>query len=108
MEDSVEFQLFKKTATIGNYLSDHLSWRIFTIKESCKKSVISNFSNKFVDGIMRSIHFLNVKSDSNAPRYYGHLVFFNKNLEKAKTSPLDNTKVKSGEIVSLDEFRDKK
>ncbi len=33
---------------------------------------------------------------------------FNKNLEKAKTSPLDNTKVKSGEIVSLDEFRDKK
>ena len=30
------------------------------------------------------------------------------NLEKPKIAPLQNTDVKSGEVVSLDEFRDKK
>jgi hypothetical protein len=80
MEESVQFQLFKKTATIGNYLSDHLSWRIFSIKKDFNSKVVGLFSHKFINGLMRSIHFINAGKDGKVPRYYAHLVFDNKSI----------------------------
>lgn len=68
-------RLFSRSATIGRYLSDHLSCAIADVQPDDQKEVARLFGPIFSKGRMRSFRFIGTFMKPFLPRHFAHFIF---------------------------------
>lgn len=68
-------RMFPRSASIGRYLSDHLSCAIAHVHSEDQKQTAKLFGPMFSNGRMRSFRFIETSREPFVPRHFAHCIF---------------------------------
>jgi choline dehydrogenase-like flavoprotein len=70
-------RLLPSTATVGQFLSDHLSCAVAHVEPESLPAAIHLFAPAFANGRMRSLRFIETTRVTGSPRHFAHFIFDN-------------------------------